>query len=301
MSAPPVFPAEQIAEDTDTYQPAIFRVRGTARFVAAINDNYMFGVGLCLVLIFLFLAIFGTILAPYDPTAASAAVSQPPSAAHWFGTDGSGLDIFSRVLAGARVDISIAVAATVLSVIVGSLAGLLVSFFRGRLGELLVRGSDVIQAFPLLVLAIIYVTMAGRNVSNIITVVCLLNVPIYLRLVRTQVIVLRDRSFVEAARANGGSELGIALRHVLPNAVAPVWAQASITTGWAIIITAGLSFVGAGVRPPTPEWGSMIASGFNGIVRGEWWPSVFPGAAMSLAVFGFAAVGEGIRGLVMDR
>lgn len=278
-----------------------FRVTFRTRLREALRENRLFAAGLFLVVVFVFLAAFGRALAPYDPRAASSVISEGPSGAHWFGTDSAGLDIFSRVISAARVDISIALAATFLSVVVGSLVGLLASFFRGRTGELLMRGSDVVQAFPLLVLAIIYVTMAGRNISNIIIVVCLLNIPIYLRLVRTQVLVLRDRTFVETARANGSSELSIAVRHVLPNAVAPVWAQASITMGWAIIITAGLSFVGAGVQPPTPEWGAMIASGFNGIVRGEWWPSVFPGIAMSISVFGFAAVGEGLRLLVSER
>lgn len=285
---------------TDAEIPA-FSLTMRTRLREAVRENHLFALGLLLVAVFVFLALFGRLLAPYDPTAASAAIGEGPSREHWFGTDGAGLDIFSRVISAARVDISIALAATSLSVVVGSLVGLVASFFRGRTGELLMRGSDVVQAFPLLVLAIIYVTMAGRNISNIIIVVCLLNIPIYLRLIRTQVLVLRDRTFVETARANGSSELSIAVRHVLPNAVAPVWAQASITMGWAIIITAGLSFVGAGVRPPTPEWGAMIASGFNGIVRGEWWPSVFPGVFMSLSVFGFAAVGEGLRLLVAER
>jgi peptide/nickel transport system permease protein len=118
---------------------------------------------------------------------------------------------------------------------------------------------------------------------------------------RTQVLTLRDRLFVEAARADGDSEISIALRHVLPNALTPAWAQASITMGWSIIVTAGLSFIGAGIRPPTPEWGSMIASGANGIVIGEWWTSVFPGLAMSLAVFGFASVGEGFQRILFSR
>lgn len=303
LEQPPELNAEPgaPAEPRPPLAGGLYRLSLGSQVRSALRADRLFAFGLGLVVLFTFLAVFGEALAPYDPTAATSAISEAPGAAHWFGTDGSGLDVFSRVLAGARIDISIALAATTLSVVVGSLVGLMASFFRGRTGELLMRGSDVVQAFPLLVLAIIYVTMAGRNVSNIITVVCLLNIPIYLRLIRTQVLVLRDRTFVETARANGSGELSIALREVLPNAVAPVWAQASITIGWAIIITAGLSFVGAGVRPPAPEWGAMIAGGFNGIVRGEWWPSVFPGVAMSLSVFGFAAVGEGLRSVLLER
>ena len=190
---------------------------------------------------------------------------------------------------------TVALIATALSVLIGSLIGLLASFTQRAIGGIVLRASDVLQAFPLFVLAIVYVTAGGRNGSNIVVVVAVFNIPIYIRLIRTQVLALRNRSFVEAARANGSREMWIALRHLLPNALNPAWAQASITLGGAILVTAGLSFVGAGIRPPTPEWGSMIASGANGIVIGQWWMSVFPGVAMSLSVFGFAAVGNGIR------
>jgi peptide/nickel transport system permease protein len=271
------------------------------RTLAAARQSSIFAMGLSLVGLFVFLAIFGRLLAPYSPITASPDALLGPTSKHWFGTDAAGLDVFSRVIAGAQVDITIALVATTVSLVVGSLFGLFASFIRHRVGEWLMRASDLMQAFPLFVLAIVYVTMAGRNPLNIITVVALLNAPIYVRLMRTQVLALRDRLFVEAARADGDSEISIALRHVLPNALTPAWAQASITMGWSIIVTAGLSFIGAGIRPPTPEWGSMIASGANGIVIGEWWMSVFPGLAMSLAVFGFASVGEGFQRILFSR
>lgn len=271
------------------------------RFLALLRESRMFAIGLVLVAIALFLAAFGPVLAPFDPTAATASVNVTPSAEHWFGTDQSGLDMFSRVIAAYRIDVSIAIVATLVSLVAGSLVGLPASYFGGRLGDLVLRASDLVQAFPLFVLAIIYVTMAGRNVTNIVLVVSLLCIPIYVRLIRTQVLTLRNRRFVEAARASGDSEFSIAFRHVLPNAMAPGLAQASVTLGWSIIVTAGLSFVGAGVRPPTPEWGSMIASGANGIIIGQWWTAVFPGVAMSLSVFGFAAVSEGLQRILLQR
>jgi peptide/nickel transport system permease protein len=132
-------------------------------------------------------------------------------------------------------------------------------------------------------------------------VIALLNGPIYLRLIRAEVLSLRERTFVEAARANGDHGVSIAIRHVLPNAMTPGFAQASITFGFAILITAGLSFIGAGVQPPTPEWGSMIAAGKDGVVIGVWWPSVFPGIAMSLTVFGFAIIGEALQAVLLRR
>lgn len=266
-----------------------------AKFWQLARENRLFAIGVVLAAVSLFLAALGPLIAPDNPTAATPDVLLGPSGAHWFGTDAAGLDVFSRVLAGARIDVTVALIATALSVLIGSLIGLLASFTQRAIGSFVLRVSDILQAFPLFVLAIVYVTAVGRDSSNIVAVVAVFNIPIYIRLIRTQVLALRNRAFVEAARANGSRESWIALRHVLPNSLTPVWAQASITLGGAILVTAGLSFIGAGIRPPTPEWGSMIASGANGIVIGQWWMSVFPGAAMSLSVFGFAAVGNGLR------
>jgi peptide/nickel transport system permease protein len=277
------------------------RVSFRAQVFGLLKESPLFSVGMFLVALAVFLAIIGPLIAPYSPTTASADILANPSASHWFGTDASGLDVFSRVIAAARVDITVAILATVISVFVGSVIGLVATFIGGRLGEAVLRSSDLLQAFPLFVLAIIYVTTVGRSVINIIIVVSIFNIPIYVRLMRTQVLALKDRSFVEAARANGNREISIALRHVLPNSLNPAWAQASITLGGAILVTAGLSFIGAGIRPPTAEWGSMIASGANGIVIGQWWTSVFPGVAMSLSVFGFAAVGDGLRRIIAER
>jgi peptide/nickel transport system permease protein len=265
----------------------------------ALRTSRLFQFGVALVALAVLLAVLGPAIAPKDPTAATAAANQPPSGKHWFGTDPNGYDVFSRVLAAPRLDVTIALVATSFSFIVGTLAGLFMSFWRGWLGELAMRFSDTVQAFPLFVLAVVFVAMAGRTTVNIIIVIGVLNVPLFLRLIRTQVLSVRERTFVEAARANGDSEVSIAVRHVLPNSIAPGFAQASVTMGWAILVTAGLSFIGAGVQPPTPEWGQMIASGANGIIIGQWWTSVFPGIAMSLTVFGFAIVGETLQSILL--
>jgi peptide/nickel transport system permease protein len=270
-------------------------------FRTLVRQSLLLKVGLLLVAIALFLTVFGPLIAPHPTTTASGDVNLPPGGDHWFGTDASGFDVFSRVIAAARVDVTIAVVATIVSVALGSLVGLLASFFRGWAGELVMRASDTVQAFPLFVLAVVFVVLAGRSYVNIIIVIALLNVPIYLRLIRSEVLSLRERTFVEAARANGDRPLSIALRHVLPNAMTPGFAQAPITLGFAIIIIAGLSFIGAGVQPPTPEWGAMINAGKDDIILGGWWTSVFPGAAMSLTVFGFAVVGEAVQAVVMRR
>ncbi len=270
-------------------------------FRVLVKESWPLKIGLALVVLFIVLAAFGPYIGNqiYDLTAATGTVDAPPSAAHFFGTDGSGLDVFSRVIASPRIDLTIALIAMLISLVVGSLLGLLTSFFTGGLGEVVMRVSDTIQAFPLLVLAIIFVVMAGRSYATIVFVIAALNIPLYVRLIRSEVLSLRARTFVEAARANGDSELSIALRHVLPNAMSPGLAQAPITFGQSILIIGGLSFIGAGVRPPTPEWGSMISAGSDGIIIGQWWISFFPGLAMSLCVFGFAIVGDRLRTVVM--
>src|SRR5262249_34160470 len=153
---------------------------------------------------------------------------------HWFGTDADGFDVFSRVIAAPRLDVAIALGATALSFILGSILGLVTSYFRGTAGEVVVRGTDMVQAFPLFVLAIIIVVMTGRSIQNVILVIALLNIPIFLRLVRSQVLSLRERIFIEAARATGASETSIAFRHILPNAISPALAQVPITIGFAI-------------------------------------------------------------------
>jgi len=270
-------------------------------FVSILKGSLLTKIGLLFVIIFVILAIIGPYITPYNTTAATDAVNQSPNGSYIFGTDASGFDIFSRVLAAPRIDVTIAIVATLLSLVMGSLIGLLASFFRGFAGELVMRMSDTVQAFPLFVLAIVVVVGFGRSYVVIVIVIALLNVPIYLRLIRAEVLSLRERTFVEAARATGDKSMSIAIRHVLPNAMTPGFAQASITFGYSIIITAGLSFIGAGVQPPTPEWGSMIAAGKDGIIIGQWWTSVFPGIAMSMCVFGFAVVGEAVQDIFLRR
>lgn len=272
--------------------------------------DWLFRVGVALVALAAFLALFGSTIAPFDPTIATLNISVPPppllewpsllwqtltDAApppHWFGTDASGFDVFSRVISAPRIDLTIALAANILSLMLGVFLGLVAGYFRNTATEVLMRVSDVLQSFPVFISAMILVALAGRATGNIVLALALLYTPIYIRLTRSEVLSQRVRGFVEAARAMGNGELSIAVRHVLPNSLAPALIQSSVTIGFAVLLTAGLSFVGAGVRPPTPEWGLMISTGANQMVLGEWWPSVFPGIAISLTVFGFAVLGN---------
>lgn len=269
------------------------------RVIGLVRERPLLAVGIVLTVGWFFLAVFGPMIAPYPPQAADGSVIlQPPSSAHWFGTDSAGSDVFSRVIAAPRIDVTIALISTVISFVIGSIIGLLASYFEGWAGSLVMRTADVVQAFPLFVLAMILVTTSGASLTALVFAIAFLNIPIFIRLMRSQVLSIKGRNFVEAARAAGHREMKIAFRHVLPNSVEPGMIQASVTIGFAIILTAGLSFVGAGVRPPTPEWGSMISGGANSIILGQWWPSVFPGVAMSLCVLGFAIVGEALQDLL---
>jgi peptide/nickel transport system permease protein len=255
----------------------------------------LFMTGAIIVGISLFLAAFGESIAPYDPQIPVGPPSTPPSLEYWFGTDSSGLDVFSRTISAPRTDVTLAVSAAALSAVIGTMIGLIAGFYRGPFSAFIMRISDVLQAFPVFILAMALVALSGRNLTNLIFALTFLYTPIFIRLTRTEVLTQRERSYVEAARALGNPGWRVATRHVLPNSLTPSLVQLSVTVGFGILLTAGLSFVGAGVRPPTPEWGLMIANEAPKLVLGEWWPSIFPGIAVSLAVLGFAALSNAIE------
>ena len=163
------------------------------------------------------------------------------------------------------------------------------------------RISDLIQSFPVFILAMVLVTITGQEIWIVVVVIAFVNIPLYVRMIRAELLSLRERTFVEAATVIGVPAWRIIFRHLIPNVIGTIINQATITMGVAMLLTAGLSFVGAGVRVPTPEWGVMIATGASSIVTGQWWPSVFPGVALSLSVFGFALFGDGVSRMLDSR
>ena len=261
-----------------------------------------FALGYLIVISIALLAILAPAIAPYSPTQAdSVSFLQPPSAVHLFGTDNVGMDIFSRSIYAPRIDLTIAILGTLLSAVVGSSIGAVVGFYssghgiRVWLSFAIMRAADVLQAFPVFVFAIALVASLGQRIQTVVLAIAFVNAPIYLRLMRSQVLSIRSMRYVEASQVNGLSDMQTIMRHVIPNAMAPVLAQLSVNIGWGILLTSALSFVGAGVRAPTPEWGSMIAMGFQNVVTGQWWPSMFPGAMLAITVFGFSLVGASIE------
>ena len=259
------------------------------------------GAGL-LLLLFALMAVLGPALAPYDPLATRASHTlQPPSRAHWFGTDQVGRDILSRVMVATRLDFAISLAAVALSFAVGSLAGSCAGFFGGLTERVVSRVVDTIMAFPLFVLAMAIVAALGNTVANVVYATAIINLPFYARMARAETNVRREAGYVEAARLAGNGPARVLAFHVFPNCLPPMMVQLSLNMGWAILNAAGLSFIGLGVRPPLPEWGIMVADGAAFMVSGEWWVALFPGLALMLAVFCFNLLGDALRDLVDPR
>ena len=267
-----------------------------------LRENPVTVVAFGLFLLIVGCAIFGPALVPYDPLASNAAqVLKPPSWAHWFGTDALGRDVFSRVIVATRLDLTISVAAVAISFVIGSVLGGVAGYWGGLIDAVLNRLLDTIMAFPLFVLAMGIVAALGNTIENIIYATAVINVPFYARLVRAEVNIRRNSGFAQAARLAGNSDLRVLAFHLFPNALPAMMVQVSLNLGWAILNAAGLSFIGLGVRPPTPEWGIMVAEGANYIVSGEWWLALFPGLWLMLAVFTFNLLGDGMRDLVDPR
>jgi peptide/nickel transport system permease protein len=264
-----------------------------------IAENPVTGLAFGLFLLIALCALFGPSIVPYDPLASNTAFTlKPPSLAHWFGTDDLGRDIFSRVVVATRLDFIVALSSVALVFVMGGFAGVAAGFFGGWTDRIVGRISDTIMAFPLFVLAMGIVAALGNTIGNIILATAIINFPLYVRVARAEANVRREAGFVQAARLSGNGEFRILLMHILPNIMPIMMVQVSLTMGYAILNAAGLSFIGLGVRAPTPEWGIMVAEGAGNIISGEWWIALFPGAALMLAVFCFNLLGDGLRDLV---
>jgi len=270
---------------------------GHARHVMA--ENPVTGISFGLFVVIALAALVGPYIVPYDPLVSDVVAKlQPPSFVHWFGTDQLGRDIFSRVVVATRLDFVIAVTSVALVLAGGGLAGIAAGYFGGWTDRIVSRIADTIMAFPLFVLAMGIVAALGNTVTNIVIATAIINFPLYARVARAEANVRREAGFVQAARLSGNGEFRILLTQILPNIMPIMMVQISLTMGYAILNAAGLSFIGLGVRPPTPEWGIMVAEGAATIISGEWWIALFPGAALMIAVFCFNLLGDGLRDLV---
>jgi peptide/nickel transport system permease protein len=267
-----------------------------------VTENPITLVAFSMLLGLLLLALLGPVFAPYDPLKSdTASTLRPPSVRHWFGTDQLGRDMLSRVMVATRLDMAIAFSAVALSFAAGSLAGACAGVFGGWTERLVARISDTIMAFPLFVLAMGIVAALGNSVFNVILATAIINLPFYARMARAEANVRREAGFVEAARLSGNGTMRVLAVHIYPNCLPPMMVQASLNLGWAMLNAAGLAFIGLGVRPPTPEWGILVAEGASFILSGEWWIALFPGLALMSAVFCFNLMGDGLRDIMDPR
>jgi peptide/nickel transport system permease protein len=257
-------------------------------------------VGLTLAAIVLLGALLAPWLAPEDPLAMSPRRFGAPSASAWLGTDQFGRDLLSRLLYGARVSIAVSFAAVGMATLIGGTIGLCAGFFGGRVDLLLMRGVDVLMAFPTLLLALAVVATFGGSIRNLILAVTLAYIPIFSRVVRGSALSVKQNDFVEASRALGARDGRIILRAILPNVLAPIIVQATFNLSTAIMIEAALSFLGLGVQPPAPSWGSMLSEARN-FMELDPWLALAPGGAITLAVLGFNLFGDGLRDILDPR
>lgn len=294
---------DQVAREPDQLQPAptpLGRSRpagwrwGWARWLLSLPVLIL--VGLTLV------AIFAPLIAPYSPVTPNlTAQLLPPSGAHWFGTDPLGMDVFSRVVFATRIDLTVAAISVALGIAIGAPLGALAAHQGGWLDAVLGRLTETVQAFPVILIAMLVLAAAGNNLLVLTILLGILNAPVYIKMVRSVAQPLREMEFILAARCSGHNGFTLLWKHILPNTLVPIFSQFSISCAFAIGLIAGLSFIGLGVQVPTPEWGSMINQGANYIVFGQWWVSVFPGIAIFITAFALTTLGNRVRRATLDE
>lgn len=259
-------------------------------------------VGAILVLLFVLTALFANVIAPHDPLSTNSRASlATPGGTYWLGADFMGRDMFSRIVYGARISLAVAVGATLLGGTLGVVIGLMSGFIGGWLDLATQRLMDVMQSLPLLVMALVMAASLGPSLENTIIAIAIPLVPSVARVVRSSTLSLREQPFVEAARAIGMGEIRIAVRHVLPNTLAPLIVLGTAQLGSAILTEASLSFLGLGIPEPYPSWGRMLSESAAEYVRTAPWLVIFPGVAISLTVFGTNLLGDALRDILDPR
>lgn len=271
------------------------RFRGLRDIWTRMKRNRLAMVGLVIIIILVITAIFADYIAPYGYAEQNLANQyQTPNAEHWFGTDELGRDIFSRVVYGSRVSLRVGFISVSISMTIGVAIGAITGYYGGKIDNILMRFIDIVQALPDILLAIAIMAALGPGLTNLMVAVGIAAIPGYARLVRSSVLSIRDQEFVEAARANGSSDARIILKHIIPNCMAPIIVQATLGVAYAIINAAGLSFIGLGLEPPTPEWGAMLSGG-RAYIRDYPHMTLFPGLAIVLTILALNLLGDGLR------
>ena len=275
---------------------------GPRALVRRMRSNPVTAIGFAIMVVLVVVAVLAPLIAPYKPNALDPSNTlAAPSGSHPFGTGEYGEDIFSRCLFGARYDLAIGFAAVAIGLTLGCAIGAAAGFIGGVVDEVLMRIMDMLSAFPGFILALGIAGALGASLRNLIIAIALVNVPIYARLMRGSLLVVKRSSYAMAAVGVGASPARVLRWHLLPNTWAPIFVQATLQFGYAILDAAGLSFIGLGIHLPTPEWGVMVSLGIDRIATGEWWISFFPGLMIGIAVLGFNLIGDGLRDLIDRR
>lgn len=265
--------------------------------------NKMAMLGLFILLFLIVLALFADIIYDYDSIVIKQNLAhrlQGPSGAHLLGTDEFGRDILARLIHGARVSLKVGILAVGLSIIVGGILGAISGFYGGTIDNIIMRAMDIFLAVPSILLAIAIVSALGPSMINLMIAISVSSVPTYARIVRASVLSIRDQEFIEAAKAIGASNTRIIFKHIIPNALAPVIVQGTLGVANAILSIAGLSFIGLGIQPPAPEWGSMLSGGRQ-YLRYAWWVTTFPGLAIMITILSLNLLGDGLRDALDPR
>lgn len=258
------------------------------------QKNFMFKLGVVLFLGWILVAIFAPVIAPHSPTEGDLAFQYlPPSADYWFGTDELGRDVFSRVLYASRVSLTASLVTVLISFGVGIFFGGLAGYIGGVVDDVMMRFSEMIQSFPPLILAMVIAAALGPNISNSILAMAVIWWPNYARLTRSIVISLKSNDYVTASRVLGATHTRILTREILPNSIGSLIVMCTLDLGNAILMFSGLSFLGLGVQPPTPEWGAMVSDGVRDTAK--WWVSTFPGLAIFSVAIAANFIGDGLR------
>jgi len=267
-----------------------------------IRRNRLSFAALCVIVAIVLVALFAPLVAPYSPDETDAASAlQSVSWLHWLGTDLYGRDQLSRIIYAARVDLSVAFAATAAAVTIGALLGAIVGYRSGWVDNVAMRAVDAVMAFPAFVLAMGITAAMGNSTANVAIAISVTQIPAYLRLIRGEMLRVREMEYADAARTVGNPAWRIVLVHLLPNCIPPLIVQATLAMGFALLTMASLSFIGLGIQPPQSEWGVMTAEGASQIVTGEWWLFLFPGLAIMITVLVFNLVGDGLRDFLDPR
>ena len=268
-----------------------------------LRRNRLAMLGLALMSAILLLAVFADVIADYTTQVVGMNMAQrlqPPNTSHWFGTDGYGRDVFARIIHGSRLSLSLSIISMMIAVAIGSMIGAISGYFGGRVDDVLMRLMDMLLAIPPMLMSISIVAALGRSMANLMLALALAYMPVFARVIRSSILSVKDQEFVEAARACGTSDARIIMRHIVPNAVGPIIVQATLAMGSSILTISSLSFMGMGIQPPQPEWGTMLYEGRD-LIRTSPYLVIFPGIAIALSVLSLNLLGDGLRDALDPR